>query len=271
MANHIHLAVLLILMTIISCADPSTKTQSNAEVTKSVLDHHLRAVGDNDLEAIVSDYTEESIIMTPDSVYKGLDQIKAFFEALLPNFPAEGTSLEMKRMSIENDLAYITWRTTTPTLKVPFGTDTFIIKNGKIKQQTFAGVLNPRDMNSYHMACNQIPPNPKTGFTNLSGLGGMSIGYLEVPAPTDFTPLFEGLPQDMCNSPHWGYIIEGSIRLKYEDGKEETVEAGEVFYWPAPHTAMVDKSVKLVDFSPDEEFVPLMDHIAEKLKDQRSE
>ncbi len=124
---------------------------------------------------------------------------------------------------------------------------------------------------SFHMACDKIPPNPKTGFINLSGIGGMSIGYIDIPGPTDFTPLFKGLPGDLCISPHWGYVLEGAIRIKYEDGKEETVRAGEVFYWPAPHTAIVDDSVKLVDFSPDQEFVFLMDHIAEKLKEQSEE
>lgn len=34
--------------------------------------------------------------------------------------------------------------------------------------------------------------------------GGMVVGYIEVPAGTDFTPLFEGLPNDACHCPHWG-------------------------------------------------------------------
>lgn len=128
-----------------------------------------------------------------------------------------------------------------------------------------------RKTESFHMAYNKIPPNPKTGFTNLSGFGGMSIGYVEAPAGVDFTPLFAGLPHDMCISPHWGYILEGSVRLKYGDGKEETVNAGEVFYWPAPHTAIVEKNVKIIDFSPDREFVPLMEHIAKMKSEQPAE
>ncbi|MBK9015241.1 MAG: hypothetical protein IPM82_14910 [Saprospiraceae bacterium] len=95
---------------------------------------------------------------------------------------------------------------------------------------------------SFHMAVNKIPQNPRNGFTNISGLGGMSIGYMEVPGPADFTPFFKGLPGDMCSSPHWGYVIDGSLRIKYAGGKEETVEAGEVFCWPAPHTGVVDKA-----------------------------
>ena len=118
---------------------------------------------------------------------------------------------------------------------------------------------------SYHMPVNKIPKNPRNGFQNLSGLGGMSIGYMDVPAPADFTPFFEGLPENMCSSPPWGYVIDGSLRIKYSDGQEETVNAGEVFYWPAPHTGVVDKNVKFIDISPDGKFIPVMDHLAKKM------
>jgi hypothetical protein len=49
----------------------------------------------------------------------------------------------MDKMIIENELAYIVWHAKTPTIEIPLGTDTFIIKSGKIKRQTFAAVINP--------------------------------------------------------------------------------------------------------------------------------
>jgi len=82
---------------------------------------------------------------------------------------------------------------------------------------------------------------------------------------------FKGLPGNLCSSPHWGYILEGSIRVIYGNGKEETLRQGEVFYLPAPHTGIVDKSVKFIEFSPDEEFIPLMEHMEKKLKEQAAE
>lgn len=122
-----------------------------------------------------------------------------------------------------------------------------------------------RRTGSFHVAKEKIAIDPKTSFRNQSGLGGMYVGYVEVPAGTDFTPMFAGLPQDMCPSPHWGYVFEGSIRLKYPDGKEEVVNKGEVFYWPSPHTGVVEKDVKFIDFSPENEFRPLMEHIGKKM------
>lgn len=123
-----------------------------------------------------------------------------------------------------------------------------------------------RNTSSFHVAKEKINVDPRTSFRNQRGLGGMYVGYVEVPAGTDFTPFFAGLPQNSCPSPHWGYLFEGAIRLKYPDGKEEVVNAGEVFYWPAPHTAIVEKNTKLIDFSPEAEFSQLMDHIAANMK-----
>ena len=124
------------------CSETGELTVSN-ELTKKVLEHHLTAVGENNLSAILDDYSEESIVVTPDSTYIGLKQIKSLFAGMLPAFPTEGTVLEIDRTVIENELAYIVWHAKTPIVEVPLGTDTFIIEDGKIKLQTFAGIINP--------------------------------------------------------------------------------------------------------------------------------
>ena len=87
----------------------------------------------------------------------------------------------------------------------------------------------------------------------LSGLGDLDVVYHELPQGTDFTPLLKGLNNDSCHCPHWGYIFEGAFRFIYDDGTEETYEEGDIFYAPAGHTAMVDKDLKFIDFSPTKE------------------
>ncbi|HOZ97161.1 MAG TPA: hypothetical protein PKY86_01665 [Niabella sp.] len=123
---------------------------------------------------------------------------------------------------------------------------------------------------SFHSPVDKIPQNPKNGFTNIYGLGGMSISYMNIPGPADFTPMFEGLPGNMCNSPHWGYMLEGSVKIQYPGGKEETVHAGEVFYWPAPHTGVIEKSAKFIDFSPDGKFIQVIEHVGKKMAAAKS-
>ena len=35
------------------------------------------------------------------------------------------------------------------------------------------------------------------------------VRHLDLPPGADFTPLFEGLPGDLCQCPHWGYVARG--------------------------------------------------------------
>lgn len=99
------------------------------------------------------------------------------------------------------------------------------------------------------------------------GWGGMTVGYNQVPAGADMTPLLQGLENDKCHCPHWGYILEGSIKLIYNDGTEEISKAGDLFYWPAGHTAIVLEDTKLMDFSPDKEMEEVMTHIKKKMEE----
>jgi hypothetical protein len=129
--------------------------------------------------------------------------------------------------------------------------------------------LDRQPSGSMHIAKEKIAMDPRTSFRNQSGLGGMSVAYWEVPSGTDFAPMLAGLPQDLCPVPHWGYVFEGAIRVKYQDGKEDVVNAGEVFYWPGMHTGIVEKNAKFIDFSPEMEFTQLMDHMAKKMEEQK--
>ena len=108
---------------------------------------------------------------------------------------------------------------------------------------------------------------PGTVMRKLSGLGNMDVNYHELPKGLDFTPLLKGLPNDMCHCPHWGYILEGLFRFIYEDGTEEVFEGGDVFYAPAGHTAIVDKDLKFIDFSPTKELTEVLTNVAKVMSE----
>lgn len=106
---------------------------------------------------------------------------------------------------------------------------------------------------------------PGTTMRGLPGYGGMTVAFNEIPAGTDFSPLLQGLKNDSCHCPHWGYIVQGEMLVKYDDGTEETLSTGDVFYLPPGHTASVEKDLKFLDFSPEKELKEVMDHIAKKV------
>ena len=92
-----------------------------------------------------------------------------------------------------------------------------------------------------------------------------SVAYVTMKAGADATPLLEGLHDDKCQCPHWGYMLEGAIHVKYSDGKVEVCKAGEMFYWPAGHTVWVEEDTSFVEFSPQKELKHLYAHIGEKV------
>ena len=96
-------------------------------------------------------------------------------------------------------------------------------------------------------------------------LDGMTSAYMQYPTGLDFCPLLEGLERDHCQCPHWGFVIEGRIRVNYEDGTEEVVGAGEIYYWPSGHTVVVEEAVRMVEFSPHDQMSQVVAHVVGKL------
>lgn len=117
--------------------------ESSEEKTQEVLDHHWNTFKANDLEGVMADYTDESVLIIPDTTLVGLTALRAHFSNVFTVFPKDSTTLQLDKSVVHRDVGYIIWQATTPKLKVTYGTDTFIIQDGKIVRQTFAGVISP--------------------------------------------------------------------------------------------------------------------------------
>lgn len=86
--------------------------------------------------------------------------------------------------------------------------------------------------------------------TRYAEWGDMAVRFARVPAGTDMSPVLEGLPGDRCPSPHWGLVLEGAVHVLNADGTSETTRAGEVYYWPAGHTARMDERTAFLEIGP---------------------
>jgi ketosteroid isomerase-like protein len=106
--------------------------------TEAVIRNHLRAATIG-VDAILEDYTEESVLVTHDATYRGPAEIRRFFTALFRDLP-EGFFMTMKmhRQEIVGDHAYILWER-KPIISQ--ATDTFVVRNGKILFQAFTAAL----------------------------------------------------------------------------------------------------------------------------------
>jgi hypothetical protein len=90
--------------------------------------------------------------------------------------------------------------------------------------------------------------------------GDMSAAFVRFPKGTDMGPALKGLPGDLCQVPHWGYLFKGRLKMRTEDG-EEVYEAGQAFYWPPGHAPEALEDCEYVDFSPTKEFGEVIDHL----------
>ena len=105
----------------------------------------------------------------------------------------------------------------------------------------------------------------ETDFGDATGYGKMGGEYFSLGAGTDFTELLRGLEGDLCQCPHWGYVLEGSITATYSTGEQETVSKGDLFYWPPGHTIKANADSELILFSPQVEHSQVMDHVLAKV------
>ena len=91
-------------------------------------------------------------------------------------------------------------------------------------------------------------------------VGEMAAAFFSLKQGADFGPALAGLPDDMCQCPHWGYIIKGRIKMKTKAG-DEVYEAGQAFYWPPGHSPSAMEDSEYVDFSHREDFAAVIRHI----------
>lgn len=115
---------------------------SISEKNKSIIQRHLTSFIENDLDVLLSDYVSDSILITQEATYSGPAEIRKFFIGIMAHFPYQKSSLDLDNMTVNGEVGYIVWHGKSQSVNVPFATDTFVMKNGKIHQQTFAGQLN---------------------------------------------------------------------------------------------------------------------------------
>ncbi|WP_277553058.1 nuclear transport factor 2 family protein [Halobaculum limi] len=121
-------------------------TTSDPTTTQSVLNHHLDAFMDQDMTAMLEDYTEDSVVVTNTAgTFHGLDEIKSLFSALFAEFEQSNVEFTQDEEVIEDDIAYICWHAETPENTYEFATDTFVIRDGKIQTQTLGAKVTPKN------------------------------------------------------------------------------------------------------------------------------
>ena len=102
-------------------------------------------------------------------------------------------------------------------------------------------------------------------FGDATGYGRISGEYFSLGAGADIAPLLQGLEGDLCQAPHWGYLLQGELTVTFADGAQEIVHGGDLFYWPPGHTVKVAQDAEVILFSPQDEHTHVLDHLLKKM------
>ncbi len=77
----------------------------------------------------------------------------------------------------------------------------------------------------------------------------MHVNFTTCHKTLDLAPLLRGLPNDMCQCPHWGMILKGRKMVRYAD-HEEVLKGGDAYYMSPGHSTVTDAGTEWLEISP---------------------
>jgi ketosteroid isomerase-like protein len=114
-------------------------TSTEQASVRQIWEHHIAAWNARDLDRIMVDYDEQSVVIRNNYIFRGRAEIRQLFEHLFATFD-QARSGSVDRVIIEHQVVYIRWKVSLPELHAAgqssSGTDTFVIDGGKIRVQT---------------------------------------------------------------------------------------------------------------------------------------
>jgi hypothetical protein len=93
---------------------------------------------------------------------------------------------------------------------------------------------------------------------------GWLVEFITFREDADATEVFKGLPDDRCQSPHWGYVLAGEVTFRYAD-RDEVYAAGDAYYAPPGHIPVAKAGTEAVEFSPAEDYGRTLEAVGRNL------
>lgn len=107
------------------------------------IERHLAMFQAGDVEGLMLDYAEDCVLMVDDQVMAGHAAVRPFFQHVFTAMFPGGVKLAMESTATSGDVTLIKWSARTPDLVVSMGTDTLVLRDGKIRVHTAALKIDP--------------------------------------------------------------------------------------------------------------------------------
>jgi hypothetical protein len=109
---------------------------------QEVFAHHGKALAAGDLDEIVVDYGDDSVLITPAGASRGKDGIRGAFAKLLDDLP--NAAWDLKNQIFDGDVLFLEWAADSAVNRVDDGVDTFVFRDGMIWAQTVRYTPRPK-------------------------------------------------------------------------------------------------------------------------------
>jgi ketosteroid isomerase-like protein len=112
--------------------------------TLTTMDRHWHSLVRGDLSGLLVDYAEDAVfISSTTGVIKGraaIGELLTHFLSLI--IPAASTQFSLDLTLADGTLGYIVWKAESPSHRISFSSDTFVVIDGLITMQTSAGSVD---------------------------------------------------------------------------------------------------------------------------------
>jgi hypothetical protein len=109
-----------------------------ARTPQEIFDHHIHALVSRDVDDLLTDYDDDSTLVTPAGVAHGLDGIRAAFSQLAEALAS--AVFEIKSKTYHNEILLLEWSLDSPGFQVD-GVDTFVFAADSIRVQTISQLV----------------------------------------------------------------------------------------------------------------------------------
>jgi len=115
---------------------PSAAEMSESE--RTVRDF-LTAWDARNLDGMMAEYADDAVVILPGQPpFQGVDKIRPLMQSFVDDFSKPGAFWDTYAITPAGDVVYILWRAENPAAKFPFGSNTYVVENGKIAYHTIA-------------------------------------------------------------------------------------------------------------------------------------
>lgn len=112
-----------------------------ARTPQEIFDHHIHALVARDVDDLLTDYTDDSVLITAAGVAQGRTGIRAAFSQLADALV--DAVFDIKSRTHHDDVLLIEWTLDSPGFQVD-GVDTFVFGDDSIRVQTISQLVRPK-------------------------------------------------------------------------------------------------------------------------------